>query len=469
MVNTVQLLSVAAITGLVVFGATEAGAQKGGKGIGPHAGFKFARLSHAPGRLATPLRYARVNADGTLAEAWRPFNQTDWPGGAWFVAFDCFEADPASADGTPYDDGYGVNYNAPGQGGDRWFFGPGYLNPYAVNDMTSASGYALGTSERTSFSWYWEGAPGERCIVVVSTYERFGATPAGLGPTIEADGFLAGYAFDFGTALAPGGYFAGVNLTTPDVFRLPVDGTGGYSIVLASAVGPSVTLASLAQPFLWFTKPLNPSFQGPIQWDDDNPANGVHMTEPPGNATTREWYDYTGLIASVPVPAGAMVAFYSHRQVVPPATVTMQNGILVSGDVASLGRSDDVRYRTKLNLASDELGHQIQILTTATSPLANPTSLELVIEDRGSINGTYRSVALFNWTTNQFEQIGAGPMVTTDRTTAYGASGDLSRFVRPGTLALRCRLGYDLLFADEAVAWSADVDLAVFRIGHPGS
>lgn len=462
-----QVVVAASIVALMAIGAPAADAQKGGKGIARQGPTKFSRLQTAPNRQATPLRYARVNANGTLAEPWREYVQTDWPGGLWFVAFDCFEADPASADGTPYDGSYGVMYNGAGLGGNRWFFGPGYKNAYAVNDMRSASGFALGTSSRTSFSWYWEGASGEPCIVVISTFENFGATPAGVAPSTAADGFLNGYAFDFGTALAPGGYFAGVNLTGANVFRLPVDGSGGYAMILANAVSPSLTLASLGQPFLWFTKPNNPSFQGPIQWDDDNPADAIHMTEPPGNATTREWYDYTGAVASVPVPAGAMVAFYSHQEVVAPSSVILQNGTFVGGNLASLARSDDDRYRTKLNLASDELGHQVQILMTCVSPLASPASFDVVIEDRGSIPGTTRTVSLFNWTTNQWVEMGTGTTTATDKTVAYSASGDLSRFVQAGTRAVRCRLGYDLIFADEAVAWSVDLDLAVFRIGHP--
>lgn len=457
----------ASVVALMAIGAPSAEAQKGGKGIGRQSPTKFSRLQNAPVRHATPLRYARVNANGTLAEPWRPYVQTDWPGGLWFVAFDCFEADPASPDGTPYDGGYGVNYNGAGLGANRWYFGPGYKNAFAINDMVSASGYALGTATRTSFSWYWEGTTGEPCIVIIGTYENFGATPAGVAPSTAADGFLDGYAFDFGTTLAPGGYFAGVNLTGANVFRLPLDGSGGYTITIANAVSPSLTLASLAQPFLWFTKPNNPSFQGPIQWDDDNPADLVHMTEPPGNSTTREWYDYTGLITSVPVPAGAMVAFYSHQEVVAPGSVVLQNGTFVGGNLASLAKSDDDRYRTKLNLASDELGHQVQILLNGVSPLADPASLDMVIEDRASIPGTTRTVSLFNWVTSQWEVIGSGTTIPADKVVAYSATGTLSRFVQTGTLAVRCRLGYDLLFADESAAWSADVDLAVFRIGHP--
>ncbi|MCO5295337.1 MAG: hypothetical protein M9921_00620 [Fimbriimonadaceae bacterium] len=391
----------------------------------------------------------------------------DWPEDPWFVAFDCFEADPDSADGTPYDGGYGVNYNSPGNGSDRWFFGPTYANMFAVNDMVVAPAFALGSASRTSFSWYWGGAANERCIIVIATWERFGDTEAGVAPNEAAETLLDAWAFDFGTTLTEGGYFAGINLASPDVFRLPADGRGAYSMTIARDVGAGgITLASLAQPFLWFTKPENPSFQGPLQWDDDNPADGVHRTNPPGPAEDVELYDYTGAV-SAPVPAGVMTAFYSKAQAVPPTSLLVVNGVNLGGGIPAIVKSDDVRQGVRLNPAAEQVGHQLQLVLTATSPLASPTSLELVIEDNSSVTGVRRTVDLFDFVANRWEAVDARFESLADRTSVAVASGDLSRFVRAGTGEMRAKVGYDLVAADLFFVWQAQIDLAMFRVGHP--
>lgn len=465
MKTAMRLLIVALVATVLPFHAF---AQKKEIRPGPRTPRKVVRMDTRALHSVQPLRYARVDKYGRLAEPWRAYSTLDWPGDPWFVAFDCFEADPASANGTPYDGGYGVNYNDPGMGGNRWFFGETFANMFSVNDMVAAPAFALGFASRTSFCWYWGGAQGEACIIVVGTWERFGDTEAGVAPNEAAETLLDGWAFDFGTTLAPGGYFAGVNLTAPDGFKLPADGSGAYSITIANAVGTGgITLASLGQPFLWFTKPNNPSFQGPLQWDDDNPADGVHRTNPPGPPEEVELYDFTGLIAAVPVPAGAMMAFYSKSEAVPPNTLTVTNGIDLGGGVAAVIKSDDVRQTIQLNLAAELVGHQVEALLTGTSPLAAPTSLEFVIEDRTDIVGAQRTVELFNYATNLWEVVNAQFLGTADKTIVAVPSGDPARFVQPGTLAMRAKIGYNLLAADLFFAWKVDIDLAMFRVGHP--
>lgn len=436
--------------------------------VPPLSGVGKRALAYAGGfRSVQPLRVARVDRFGHIVGKWKPYVSVDWPGDPWFVAFDCFEADPASPDGTPYDGGYGVNYNDPGSGANRWYFGPSYANMFAINDMVAAPAFALGRASRTSFSWYWGGATGEPCIIVIGTWERFAESEAGVAPNQAAETLLDAWAFDFGTTLAPGGYFAGVNLTAPDVFKLPADGRGAYSMTIARAVTQQgITLASLGQPFLWFTKPMNPSYQGPLQWDDDNPADGVHRTNPPGPAEDVELYDYTDVV-SAPVPAGVMVAFYSKAEAVPPTTLQIVNGVNLGGGIPAIVKSDDVRQGVRLNLAAEQVGHQLQLILTSTSPLASPTSFELVMEDRVDISGVRRTVDLFNYATNSWEQADLRFSGRNDATTVVAPTGDLSRFVKPGTMEIRAKIGYDLVAVDVFYPWRAEIDLAMFRIGHP--
>jgi len=457
--------------------ASPTSAQGVRKGVDPpkgQRGSKSVRLLGAPPIAAAPLRMARVRADGSLAEPWRPVVGLDWPNDPWFTAFDCFEADPGNVDGRPYDGGYGVNYNEPGSGDFRYFFGPSFQNMFCANDLRTTSGFAAGRAERTSFAWYWNGQAGERCIVIIQTWDRFGFTDAGIAPNTSTGQFLSGFAFDFGTGLTPGSpLFAGVNLAAPDFFALPVDGSGAYTMTIAKNLvagsPPVITLATTAQPMLWFTKPLNPSFQGPLQWDDDNPADFVHRTNPPGPAVDVELYDYTDSVEGIPVPLGAMVAFYSHAQIVNPTSYVVLPGLDLGGGLASLLASDDVTLHTRVDLSADRAGHQIQLLLNSASPVANPSSLEFVVEDQVNLPGVMRFVKLWNYTNSVWEVLDARLISTSVSTIAAPAGGSLARFVQAGTQNLRAMVGYDLVASDQNRAWDAWIDLAVFRIGHPST
>jgi hypothetical protein len=103
---------------------------------------------------------------------------------------------------------------------------------------------------------------------------------------------------------------------------MPTDGSGAYMAVYLSSLDPPTLYPENAQPFLWGTKPNNPSQQGPIQWDDDNPTDG-QITAPD------ECYDYT--FGVCPDPLGASMAFWAAAAGCQPS----------NGDVDSNGCVDD--------------------------------------------------------------------------------------------------------------------------------
>jgi hypothetical protein len=212
-------------------------------------------------------------------------------------AFDCWEPNPA--DGFPWENpDYGTDC---GMGTSRWYFGTAYCNMFATNDMTVADGFEGGQSERVGYAWYWTcgGSGTEPCLVALFTADNFDDTCTGP----DASGTYSGVIYDFGTLTCnPGGYyFTDVDLKGSGLFhQLPTDGEGAYLMFLLQS---STTLATCGQPMLWGTKAGNPSFQGPIQWDDDNPISATH--EAPTECYT---YDQGG--ATCPDPLGATVAFY---------------------------------------------------------------------------------------------------------------------------------------------------------------
>jgi len=222
-----------------------------------------------------------------------------------FLCFDNFEPNGAIP-GWPTDGLYGSSC---GLGSARWYFGTAFCNMFFANDMTSLHApQCPGTvADRIEYAWFWQcgGLPSELCLVAVFTSEDFDDTCAGPAFSNTYSGVL----YSFGVlGCNPGGYyFTDVILKGSGLgHQLPVAITGGlmggYAIILANSFnGTTLFLATCAQPMLWGTKPGNPSQQGPVQWDDDNPISGTH-------SAPTECYTYS--FGVCPNPLGAMVCFY---------------------------------------------------------------------------------------------------------------------------------------------------------------
>jgi hypothetical protein len=179
-----------------------------------------------------------------------------------------------------------------------WWFGAGYRNPFWVNDMTVVSGTEGSQATGLVPVWYVSNTQNNTFIMAIFTAEDFDDTCNGPA----AGNIYDGVAFNFGT-IGTGGWYSTICLDGTGLFlQMPTDGSGAYMAVYLSSLDPPTLYPENAQPFLWGTKPNNPSQQGPMQWDDDNPTDGQH-TAPD------ECYNYT--FGVCPDPLGASMAFWA--------------------------------------------------------------------------------------------------------------------------------------------------------------
>lgn len=431
----------------------------------------------------TPLRMAKVDGYGRLKGPWIPVSQgidmmssdqvlycmlpgastglaaapamgavAKFQGPTFEVAFDCFEADATGAPTELPAYGPAINGANPGQ---RYSF-TGGNNPFCCNDMTVAPGKAGALATRVDLAWKWDGAVGERCILIVNTAEDFGATSAGPSFGTPYDGV----AYDFGTALTPNSFYRSrpADLTGTLNFKMPVDGTGAYIITIANFLDASgSTLASTAQPMLWLTKINNPSFQGPNQWDDDNPIDHMH-TAPD------EFYDYNFETIS-DRPLGAMIAFYAVPSTVTvvPSSYQIFRGFFVSGNVASLATSDNDYLKVKIGIVLDPNESPVDVNITGTSSVLNPTSMTFTLESSANTIGLRQTTSLFNVTTNAWEQIDQRSATTTDATNTFTISTNAARFVAAnGTV--RARMQYKQVGPVSTNNWQVSLDRTAWDI-----
>ncbi len=408
-----------------------------------------------------PLRMARVDSQGRQTSPWMLYHASEANvSTTWQVAFDLFESDDANG-GVPFDGKYNTTY---GLGGDRWFFGADYVNPFVANDMQLASGTANGHAQRVQFAWFWNPPTTEHCFVKILTAEDFSDT--GVPPSFSNP--YPGMVYDFGM-LAPDPVnfkFADIDLTAgggTNFHQLPVDGAGAaveYFFNTYNGGTGTGTPATNAQPMLWGTKRANggtnPSLNGPNQWDDDNPTDLVH--------TANEFYDYTYDVA--PDPLGAMIAFSIAQGgpvTVNPSSFSIFRGIYESGALSDVFTSNDVYLVVRNGIIALPSESPITIIFDGTAPGQTATAVSIKVENHVSITGLVQRIDEFDFVAGAYENEDTRSATTTDSVVNLNLTNP-NRFIQSGTKDLRMRLRLKPGGPVFTNTWRTFVDQAVWTV-----
>lgn len=123
-----------------------------------------------------------------------------------------------------------------------------------------------------------------------------------------------------------------------------------------------------------------------------------------------------------------------------PESFLVTRGRYASGDLNDIMFSDDGDLRIFRSPTDVQAVTEIEV--SATSPMANPSSVTLVVE--GSVFarvGVTQAVELFNFASNSWETVDTRQASRFfDESISIAAAGDLSRFVESGSLAMRMRV-----------------------------
>ena len=148
--------------------------------------------------------------------------------------------------------------------------------------------------------------------------------------------------------------------------------------------------------------------------------------------------------------------------VVAPDSFLVTRGNYVSGGIPELTNSDDADL--SIIRSPSDIQSRTEFEVSAISPNANPALFEIELE--GSVfarAAVTQSVELFDYNLSSWETIDTRAAARfTDATTTVGAAGDLSRFVEPGTMAIRARVRFDSSVARQQ--FSSNIDLFSWTI-----
>lgn len=192
----------------------------------------------------------------------------------------------------------------------------------------------------------------------------------------------------------------------------------------------------------------------------DSPADGI--------------YDETEVDAFDPEEGGAGAGNFVFKteigsgptQTVNPFMFNWIRGTFLSGNVGSLW-FDDSNYnvaRAGFTLFPGE--PPAQVVVESLSPTANPAAMRFDVDAKASTPGLSMKVELFNFVTNQYVQVVAGPVGTAD-TALIGFSATPAQCVQPGTNTIRAKVSFYRTGITLQWPWTVSVDRTAWSITSP--
>ncbi|MEM7455170.1 MAG: M14 family zinc carboxypeptidase [Planctomycetota bacterium] len=168
---------------------------------------------------------------------------------------------------------------------------------------------------------------------------------------------------------------------------------------------------------------------GTAQYSFSGKPDGVYFYGVRGLDAEGEW-GYVSDLAPV-------VVGYSR-----PDSLLITRGQYLSGDAADLGTSDDNRLQIVRSLL--DVQSRTEFEAESTSPLANPSGMSVMIEGSVFARGTVeRTIELFDFDSSQWEVVDVRAATRfSDSAATINITGDVSRFIQPGSNTISARVRY---------------------------
>lgn len=231
------------------------------------------------------------------------------------------------------------------------------------------------------------------------------------------------------------------NAPASDIFVVDISNDNGESWVNLETVGPMGNEVSGG----WFHKSFAVS-------DFVTPTNEMRL-----RFTASDLGDGSVVEAAVDGVKIEVVQCNMDPVVVPPDSFLVTRGTFVAGGVSELSGSDNEDLQ--LIRSTSDVQSRTEFEISAVSPTANPSMFEIELEGSVFARTTVdQNIELYNYATDEWELLDTRAASRfSDASAVVAAMGDLSRFVEPGTLAIRARVRYQSSVARQQFASNTDL------------
>jgi len=204
-------------------------------------------------------------------------------------------------------------------------------------------------------------------------------------------------------------------------------------------------------------------------------AGVVYHSTNGGQTWTRQvvtnWFYYPYRISALPTGEAWFGGFFGSifKRTIPsttlnPTSFAMQPGFVSAGALTDLFASDNSHLVMDPANVDSKVMDPIQLETSFTSPTANPTSIEVIVESKASPGRPQQTVEIWNFAQNRWEFLNAVFSNASDSVSTLSVPVPLSRFVNAtnGNLKVRVKWRQDGVSPRR---WNAFADQINVRIG----
>ncbi|MGI9517472.1 MAG: hypothetical protein ACR2NP_10520 [Pirellulaceae bacterium] len=154
--------------------------------------------------------------------------------------------------------------------------------------------------------------------------------------------------------------------------------------------------------------------------------------------------------------------------IIVPSGGKTADGVVSSGQLSDVFDSDDGYLAIDPEPTSNPFKQKIEYIVQQSINTATPTQFRFRMEAKllgGPAGDVLQSMELFNYNTSTFEIVDLRAMAVTDTVVDCTATGDLSRFVSPGTNEITAMVTFNSFdWVGTPFFWSAEVDQIVWIV-----
>lgn len=146
-----------------------------------------------------------------------------------------------------------------------------------------------------------------------------------------------------------------------------------------------------------------------------------------------------------------------------PAAFSIVRGVLLGGNAASLGASDDSYLTVQRGIVANQQESPVNVVFTSTAPKTIAQRIEVTLEAGVSTPSLQQTLEAWDFDAAAWVQADQRAATTTDQVVTVALPGGQSRFIDPATREMRLRATYRRVGPVAQSAWAARLDLVRWR------
>ncbi len=161
---------------------------------------------------------------------------------------------------------------------------------------------------------------------------------------------------------------------------------------------------------------------------------------------------------------GAFAIEIPSGDTVPPDSLTVFRGLLISGTLEDAAESDDMRLRFNPGFVLNSSEAPVWLIFDAALPVDSPTDLKLVVESQAGTPGLTATTEAWNWNNGAYVVVDVSPTTfNVDSVLVLDLSARIGDYVQSGSGAVRTRIGWRKTGITINFPWEVRLDQLVWN------